>query len=72
MPASKPALTSSTWQSKLVGRAVVGAGVGVAVGTMVGCGHCYDPLLFTRTVSGWALAGQLSGKKQEKVAQRYK
>ena len=32
-------------------------------GTMVGCGHCYDPLLFTRTPSGWALSGKLSAKK---------
>ena len=36
-------------------------------GTMVGAGHCYDPLVFTRAAGGWAYAGQLTGsKKQEK------
>lgn len=32
-------------------------------GSMIGVGHCYDPLLFTRTPAGWALSGKLLGKK---------
>lgn len=32
-------------------------------GALVGVGHGYDPLLFTRTASGWAYSGKLVGKK---------
>jgi len=37
-------------------------------GSMVGVGHCYDPLLFTRTASGWAVAGKLAGKEKKQAA----
>ena len=32
-------------------------------GSMIGVGHCFDPLLFTRGPSGWSLAGKLTAKK---------
>jgi len=32
-------------------------------GCMVGIGHCYDPILFTRTATGWVANGKLIGKK---------
>mgnify|MGYP003349950713 CR=1 FL=1 len=39
-------------------------------GTLVGGGHCYDPLLFAPTAEGWRLAGKISsagagGKKAQ-------
>lgn len=37
-------------------------------GSMVGIGHCVDPLLFARTASGWAVAGKLAGKVADKAA----
>lgn len=37
-------------------------------GSLLGVGHCYEPLLFTRTAAGWAFAGKLKGKAAEKAA----
>ena len=37
-------------------------------GSMVGVGHCYDPLLFTRTPAGWTVAGKLTSKKKASSA----
>ena len=34
-------------------------------GSVVGAGHCYDPILFARTSAGWKCAGKLSGAKKE-------
>ena len=34
-------------------------------GSLLGVGHCYEPLLFTRTAAGWAFAGKLKGKAAE-------
>lgn len=31
-------------------------------GSLVGGGHCYDPLLFCNTAQGWALAGKVSAQ----------
>ena len=36
-------------------------------GSLVGAGHCYDPLLLARSGSGWAVVGKLVGKVAEKA-----
>lgn len=35
-------------------------------GSLVGAGHSYDPILFTRTDAGWQMAGVISGTHAEK------
>jgi len=35
-------------------------------GSLVGVGHSYDPILFTRTPTGWQMAGVISGTRAEK------
>ena len=35
-------------------------------GSLVGAGHSYDPILFTRVAEGWKVVGKLSGEKKAK------
>lgn len=37
-------------------------------GSMVGIGHCFDPVLFARTADGWACTGKLTAIKRESKA----
>jgi|MDTA01.2.fsa_nt_gb actin related protein 2/3 complex subunit 1A/1B len=34
-------------------------------GALIGVGHCYDPLILTKTAGGWVVSGKLAAKQAE-------